>query len=274
AGYIWDACRRAGVSYRSYGEWVQIGATPEAPGVARVAALRGRIDPHYRGWDLLYSDLDRVKRFLAELARFEKVGTMPRFQIVRIGNDHTMGTRAGALTPRAYVAQNDLALGRLVEGISKSKFWATTAIFSVEDDAQNGPDHVDAHRTVALAISPYVRRKTVDSTMYSTSGMLRTMELILGIPPMSQYDAAATPMFRSFGTGADLASYKARPARVSLTETNPPDAPGARRSAELDFSEADAIPDLEFSEILWKAIKGEDSVMPAPVRTAFVRPIK
>jgi len=274
AGYIWDACRRAGVSYRSYGEWVQIGATPEAPGVARVAALRGHIDPHYRGWDLLYSDLDRVKRFLAELARFEKVGTMPRFQIVRIGNDHTMGTRAGALTPRAYVAQNDLALGRLVEGISKSKFWATTAIFSVEDDAQNGPDHVDAHRTVALAISPYVRRKTVDSTMYSTSGMLRTMELILGIPPMSQYDAAATPMFRSFGTGADLASYKARPARVSLTETNPPDAPGARRSAELDFSEADAIPDLEFSEILWKAIKGEDSVMPAPVRTAFVRPIK
>jgi len=274
AGYIWDACRRAGVSYRSYGEWVQIGSTPEAPGVARVKALEGHIDPLYHGWDLLYSDLDRAKRFLSEVSQFEKSGAMPSLQIVRMGNDHTMGTRAGALTPRSYVGQNDAALGMLVEGVSKSKFWPTTAIFVIEDDAQNGPDHVDAHRTVALAISPYVRRHTVDSTMYSTSSMLRTMELILGIPPMSQYDAAATPMFRSFGTTPELAPYKALPPRVSLTDTNPADAPGARRSAELDFSEADEIPDLEFSEIIWKAVKGKDSPMPPPVRTVFVRPIE
>src|SRR5262249_8827853 len=156
-------------------------------------ALEGHIDPLYHGWDLLYSDLDRMKRFLSELARFEKEGAMPRLQIVRMGNDHTMGTRAGALTPRSYVAQNDAALGVLVEAVSKSKCWPTTAIFVIEDDAQNGPDHVDAPRTVALAISPYVSRHTVDSTMYSTSSLLRTMELILGIPPMSQYDAAATP---------------------------------------------------------------------------------
>src|SRR5207249_5813671 len=117
--------------------------------------------------------------------------------------------------PRSYVAQNDLALGMLVEGLSKSKFWASIAIFVIEDDAQNGPDHVDAHRTVALAISPYIKKKSVDSTMYSTTSMLRTMELILGLPPMSQYDAAATPMFNSFTSEPDLASYSARPSRVS-----------------------------------------------------------
>ncbi len=273
AGYIWDACKRAGVSYRSYGEWVETGAAPDVPSVARVPALEGNIDPGYRGWDLDYSDIDRVRRFLDELARFEKEGTMPRFQIVRLGNDHTQGTKPGALTPKAYVAQNDLALGMLVEGLSRSKFWPSTAMFVIEDDAQNGPDHVDAHRTVAFAISPYVRKKTVDSTMYSTSSMLRTMELILGIPPMSQYDAAATPMFNSFTNRADPTPYTARPARVSLAEVNPPDAPGARRSMEMNFDEADVAPDIEFNEIIWKAIRGKDSVMPAPIRSAFVRPI-
>ena len=271
AGYIWDSCKRADVSYRSYGEWVETGATPNDPGKARVPALEGHIDPDYRGWDLEYSDLDRIKRFLSELARFEKEGEMPRFQIVRIGNDHTQATRPGALAPRSYVAQNDLALGMLVEGLSKSKFWASTAIFVIEDDAQNGPDHVDAHRTVALAISPYIKKKSVDSTMYSTTSMLRTMELILGLPPMSQYDAAATPMFNSFTSEPDLASYSARPSRVSLTETNPPNAPGAQRSMEMNFEEADEAPDIEFNEIIWKAIKGKDSIMPAPIRTAFVR---
>lgn len=273
AGYIWDACRKAQISYRSYGEWIE---TPEKvgdPGTARSKALDGHFDPYYRPWDLKYSDVDRAKRFLSELQRFEREGSMPQFQIVRLGNDHTIGTRPGELTPSAYVAQNDLALGMVVEGVSRSKFWPTTAIFVVEDDAQNGPDHVDAHRTVALAISPYVRRKTVDSTLYSTVSMLRTMELILGIPPMSQFDAAATPMFRSFGVKPDLTAYRAHQARVSLTDVNPPGAPGARRSMEMNFQEADAAPDIEFNEIIWKAIRGKDSVMPAPIRSAFVRPI-
>ncbi len=273
AGYIWDACRRAGVSYRIYGEWVTNGARPEDPATPRSAALEGHIDPYYRGWDLNYSDLDRAKRFLSELKRFENEGAMPRFQVVRLGNDHTMGMRAGALSPRSYVAQNDLALGMLVEGISRSKFWPTTAIFVIEDDAQNGPDHVDAHRTEALAISPYIRRGTVDSTMYSTTSFLRTMELILGIPPMSQYDASATPLFASFSDKPDLTPFTARPASYSLTEHNPAQGSGAKRSLEMRFDEADAAPDVELNEIIWKSIKGGGSAMPAPVRSAFVRPI-
>jgi YVTN family beta-propeller protein len=274
AGYIWDACKRAGISYRSYGEWVANGPKPGDPATPKAAALEGHIDTLYRGWDMQYSDVDRAKRFLSEVARFEKEGGMPRFQVVRMGNDHTQATKAGVLTPSAYVAQNDLALGMLVEGISKSSFWPKTAIFVVEDDAQNGLDHVDAHRSIAFAISPYVRRRMVDSTMYSTSSMLRTMELILGIPPMSQYDAAAAPLFASFGTKPDLAPFRALPARVSLTEINPPNAPGRAASALMDFEEADRAPDLELNEILWKAIKGKDSVMPAPIRSAFVRPIE
>jgi YVTN family beta-propeller protein len=274
AGYIWDACKRVGVSYRSYGEWVQNGLRPEDPAKPRSTALAGHIDPRYRGWDLNYSDLDRAKRFLSEVKRFEAAGEMPRFQIVRLGNDHTMGMRPGALSPRSYVAQNDLAVGMLVEGISRSKFWPTTAIFIIEDDAQNGPDHVDAHRTEALAISPYIRRGTVDSTMYSTSSMLRTMELILGIPPMSQYDASAAPMFASFSDRPDLTPYAVRPARVSITEVNPQNSANARRSMEMNFEEADAAPDIELNEIVWQSVRGEHSVMPAPIRSAFVRPIK
>lgn len=269
AGYIWDACKRAGISYRSYGEWVLNGRGPKDAATARVPALEGHIDPQYRGFDLNYSDLDRAQRFVSELRRFEQEGAMPRFQVVRLGNDHTQGTRADALTPRAYVAQNDRAFGLIVEAISHSKFWSATAIFVVEDDAQNGPDHVDAHRTVAFAISPYVRRKSVDSTMYSTTSILRTIELILGLPPMSQYDAAATPMFHSFGTRPDLTPFTALPARVSLTEKNPPGAPGAMRSLEMNFEDADAAPDMEFNEIIWKAIRGSDSAMPAPVRSVF-----
>ena len=274
AGYIWDACKRAGVTYRSYGEWVVNGLRPGDPAKPRSAALEQHIDPQYRGWDLTYSDIDRAKRFLSEVKRFEAAGAMPRFQVVRLPNDHTMGMRPLALSPRSYVAQNDLALGMLVEGVSQSKFWPTTAIFIIEDDAQNGPDHVDAHRTEALAISPYIRRKTVDSTMYSTSSMLRTMELILGVPPMSQYDASATPMFASFADKPDLTPYTSRPARVSLTEYNPADSPGAKRSMEMDFEEADAAPDIELNEIIWRSIKGENSMMPAPIRSAFVRPIE
>jgi YVTN family beta-propeller protein len=273
AGYIWDACSRAGVSYRSYGEFVVSGRKVGESAIAAPEGPTGHVDPGYRGFDPNYSDLDRAKRFLSELRRFEKEGDMPRFQVVRLPNDHTQATRAGSLTPISYVAQNDLALGMLVEGVSQSKFWPTTAIFVIEDDAQNGPDHVDAHRTVALAISPFIRRKTVDSTMYSTSSMVRTMELILGLAPMSQYDAAATPMFAAFAETADVTPYKALPARVSLTAVNRPDAPGAKRSQEMDFSQADRAPDIELNEILWKSIRGKDAVMPAPVRAAFVRPI-
>src|SRR5262249_47732314 len=158
---------------------------------------------------------------------------MPRLQILRLPNDHTQGATPGKPTPTAYVADNDLALGRLVDAVSRSKFWPRIAIFVVEDDAQNGPDHVDAHRTVAFVISPYAKRGAVASMMYSTSSMLQTMELILGLKPMSQFDAAARPMFNSFQTVPDLRPYEALPAQVNLEEKNERQAWGGQ--IKMDF---------------------------------------
>jgi len=193
---------------------------------------------------------------------------------VRLPNDHTSGTRIGKPTPRAQVADNDAGLGMLVEAVSNSKFWKETAIFVIEDDAQNGPDHVDAHRVTALVISPYCKKGSVDSTMYSTSSMLRTMELILGLKPMSQFDAAARPMYRSFTAKPDLTPYKAEKARIDLTETNKPGAFGAATSAKMNLEKEDQADDLIFNEIIWKSVKGANSPMPAPVRAAFFVPIK
>jgi phospholipase C len=237
-------------------------------------ALLGHFSPIFPPYNLSIKDNTRVDRWLEEFREYEKQGNLPQFQIVRLGNNHTEGTRPGAPTPRAHVAENDLAVGRLIEAVTQSRYWATTAIFILEDDAQNGPDHVDAHRSPAFVVSPYTKRRFVDSTMYTTSGMLRTMELILGIPPMSQYDAAATPMFNSFTDKADLTPYIHRPARVDLEERNSENAPGARQSAMWDFSREDTLPDIEFNEVIWKSVKGADSPMPAPVRSAFVRVIE
>ncbi len=269
-GYLWDRAKEAGVSYRSYGEFVRNGPTPDDPATTNVEALVGHIDPFYRSYDLSYPDYKRAERFLSELARFEDEGEMPQLQIVRIGNDHTSGTRPGAPTPTAQVADNDLALGMIVEGLSKSSFWPQTAIFVVEDDAQNGPDHVDAHRTIALAVSPYTKGRGLDSTMYSTSSMLRTMELILGLEPMSQFDAAARPMYNSFLAEADASPYELRPAQVDIEAVNPETAWGAQMSLEMNLAVEDAADDLLFNEIIWRSVKGADSPMPAPVRSAFV----
>ena len=269
-GYLWDRAREAGVSYRSYGEFILNGKKPTDPGKARMKALEGHFDPWYRGFDMDYMDVKRVERFISELKRFEKEGEMPQLQMVRLPNDHTSGTASNKYTPTAQVGDNDLAFGMFVEAISRSKFWPQTAIFVVEDDAQNGSDHVDAHRTVAYAISPYTKRRSVDSTMYSTSSMLRTMELILGLKPMSQFDAAAIPMFNSFTSTPDLTPYTCRPAQVDLSERNRPNAPGQRRSAKMDFTKEDAADDLALNEVIWQSVKGENSIMPPPRRAAFV----
>jgi len=269
-GYLWDRAKEAGVSYRSYGEFVRNGKTTNAPGTTRVAALKDHFDPWFRSFDQDYPDQLRADRYIAELKRFEQEGDMPRLQIIRLPNDHTSGTTLNKPTPIAAVADNDLALGRLVEAVSRSKFWAQTAIFVVEDDAQNGPDHVDAHRTIAYAISPYSRRGAVDSTMYSTASMLRTMELILGLKPMSQFDALAQPMFNSFQAKADLRPYVARPANVDLNERNLKTAWGSKQSGKMDFTKEDAADDLLLNEIIWRSVRGADSKMPAPVRAAFV----
>ena len=277
-GYLWDRAKEAGVSYRNSGEWVANGKPKPGggyfPGVAATPTLEGHIDPDYRGYDLNYRDVDRAARFVTELKRFEKEGEMPRLQIARISNDHTAGTRVGSPTPSAMVADNDLALGLMVEAISKSKFWNETAIFVVEDDAQNGPDHVDAHRAVALVISPYTKHQYVDSTMYSTAGMLRTMELILGLKPMSQFDAAARPMYASFQAKPDLTPYTHKPATFDVNKLNVAGAWGAERSAKFNLAKEDQADDNLFNEVIWKSVKGPNSRMPAPVRAAFFVPAK
>jgi hypothetical protein len=239
-----------------------------------VPGLEGRIHPTYPPYDLRIPDNKRVDVWLEEFQKFEmEGGGLPQLSIVRLGNDHTAGTRPGYPTPRAMIAENDLALGRFVEAITRSRYWKESAIFVLEDDAQNGPDHVDSHRSVALVISPYTRRGAVDSTLYTTSGMLRTIELILGLPPMSQYDAAATPFYNAMQTDPVLTPYAKREARVPLDEKNEPTAWGSAASAAMNLEEADMAPELALNEILWKSVRGSDSPMPPPVRAAFVRPV-
>jgi hypothetical protein len=269
-GYLWDRAKEAGVSYRSYGEFVVNGKGPGEPMKAKVKSLVGHIDPEYRGFDIDYTDLKRAGRFISELERFEKEGGMPRLQIVRLPNDHTAGTSPEKPTPIAYLHDNDASLGIVVEAVTKSKFWPETAIFVVEDDAQNGSDHVDAHRTIAYAISPYIKRGTVDSTMYSTSSMLRTMELILGMKPMSQFDAAAMPMFRCFQSTPNLTPYTAKPVAADPSQVNTATSWGAKESLAMNLTTEDAADDLQLNEIIWRSVKGPTSRMPAPRRAAFV----
>jgi DNA-binding beta-propeller fold protein YncE len=271
-GYLWDRCAEAGVSYRSYGEWVKNGKTPKDPATATVKALEGHIDSWFRAFDLAYSDQKRADRFLEEFRDFEKKGELPQFIVMHLPNDHTSGAKVGLPSPRAAVADNDLALGRIVEAISKSKFWKDTAIFVVEDDAQNGPDHVDAHRTVAFVISPYTKHAAVDSSLYSTSSMARTIELILGLKPMSQFDAAARPMYAAFQAKADLAAYEHVVPEVDLEEKNTAAAWGAKLSEGFDLTREDAADDLLLNEVVWRSVKGAKNPMPAPVRAAFVFP--
>ena len=271
-GYIWDFAKRANVTYRNYGEftgWAESGNEV----VASVPGLDGHVNPTYPPFNLSIPDARRVDIWAEEFRQFEQKGTVPHLSIIRLGNDHTNGTAPGSLTPRSFVAENDLALGRLVDIISHSSIWKESAIFVLEDDAQNGPDHVDAHRSVLLAISPFSRRRVVDSTLYTTCGVLRTMELILGLPPMSQYDAAATPMYNAFDTTPDPAPYTHVAARVPLDEKNDWASPGAAASMRMDFTQPDRIPDLELNRIIWQSIRGRDSVMPPPRRTGFIKPI-
>lgn len=269
-GYLWDRAKTAGVSYRSYGEWVANSKKIGDPSHAKVKSLEGHFDPFFRGFDTAYPDQKRADRFLEELKRFEAEGEMPRLQIVRVPNDHTSGTSPGKPTPTAQVADNDLAIGRIIEGLSHSKFWPQLAVFIIEDDAQNGPDHVDAHRTIAFAISPYIKRGTVDSTMYSTTSMVRTIELILGLQPMSQFDAAALPMFASFQSKPDLTPYTVRPVDYDLSETNAKTAWGGKASQRMNFAKEDAADDLQLNEIIWRSVRGANSPMPPPRRAAFV----
>jgi hypothetical protein len=271
AGYLWTNAGAAGVSIRNFGYMVN--NKPNAPaGTEQVTGVRDPVlskvtNRFYRGFDLAYPDVDRVKVFQSELAEYERTGQMPRLIVMRLGNDHTNGTAAGKTAPLSSAADNDYALGMLVESVSKSKFWNSTAIFVVEDDAQNGPDHVDSHRSPAFVISSWIKRHTVDGTMYNTTSILRTMEYLLGLRPMTQFDAAARPIVSPFLKAPDTAAYTAEKPRIALDDKNPPNAPGAAAAAKMDFDEADEIDDDLLNEILWRAIKGTEP--PAPVRSYF-----
>jgi hypothetical protein len=177
----------------------------------------------------------------------------------------------GRPTPFAHCADNDLAVGMFVEYLSKSPVWKESVVFILEDDAQDGPDHVDAHRSTTYVAGGYVKRKFVDHTMYSTTSVLRTIELILGMPPMSQYDASAISMWRCFQSSPDLNGYTAKPLQWDINEKNTIENAWQRKSEKFDFTKEDQIPDREFTEVIWKAVKGEHAIVPAPKRAAFVK---
>jgi YVTN family beta-propeller protein len=257
--FLWDGLAARHIDYRNYGFFVN---TAPVEIDASMPGLVGHTDLAYDGWGMDVPDQVRVDEWLQEFGSLVASGKMPPMQFVYLPRDHTVGTFPGGLTPSAMVADNDLALGRLVEAVSHSPFWATTAIFVVEDDAQDGPDHVDGHRTVALVISPYSQLGTVDSTFYSTVSMMRTMELVVGIDPLSQFDALATPMRRAFSSTPNLATYAARTPEQSLTEVTPDSVPLAQASRRLDFSRPDAANHRILNEAIWKSVKGASSPMP------------
>jgi Phosphoesterase family len=280
AGYIWDNAFDHDVSFRDYGE-----ATPwadpencthgaEFSDLTRLHARFGEhVDPKFPGWSLGCSDhAVREPEWEREFNQFVRNGNLPELEIVYFPNDHNAGTSPGAATPQSYMADNDLALGRLVDAVSHSKYWLSTAIIVVEDDAQDGPDHVDAHRAPALVISPYTQIGQVDSTHYDTASALATIEDLLGMPPMSTYDARAARMWPSFRRTPNTRPYDAItpevvPFGAPGAPTNGIDAPLAAISAAMDFSRPDATSEEALNIAVWKSVRDADSTMPAPRHT-------
>ncbi|HEY8931575.1 MAG TPA: beta-propeller fold lactonase family protein [Mucilaginibacter sp.] len=263
--YIWDEASQANISFRTYGEFITANNTPQIP------VLKDHFPKSYPTRDLLDPDTLRYEKWEKDFDSLLRVNAVPQLSTIRMLSDHTEGTRPGRPTPFAHVADNDLAVGRLVEHVSKSPIWENSVIFILEDDAQNGPDHVDAHRSPAYMAGGFVKRNFVDHTMYSTSSMLRTMELILGLPPMTQYDASATPMWRCFTPQSNKTPFTSLPANINIKEINTKDSKLGALSKGLDFSAVDRVPDEIMNNMLWKAIKGENAVAPSPVRAAFVK---
>ncbi|HEV8538332.1 MAG TPA: bifunctional YncE family protein/alkaline phosphatase family protein [Bacteroidota bacterium] len=263
-GFLWDNCRRHTVTLRNYGEFVDQGPPP-------LSELAQQTCLPYPGWNLNVLDTLRENIWEKDFDSLLAAGKLPRLNIIYFPNDHTSGLSKGAYTPFAAVADNDLALGKFIDHLSHSTVWKESAVFVLEDDAQNGPDHVDAHRSIAFVAGAFVRRGFVDHTMYSTSSVLRTMELILGMPPMSQYDAAAASMWRCFSDSADDRPFTARPANVDLSKRNIAYTPLMEEFEHFDLGRADNVPDLEFNRLLWRAVKGEGAPIPPLTRSAFVR---
>jgi YVTN family beta-propeller protein len=276
-GYLWDDAYAHGVSFRDYGEYASFGtggtcsnplATSDTTHLA--AAYGDHLSHAYTPYTTSCSDhVDREPVWEKEFHGYEKSGKLPALEVVRLGNDHTNGTRAGSATPQSYVADNDLAVGRLVDAVSHSKYWKSTAILMTEDDAQNGPDHVDAHRTTALVVSPYTQHGRVDSTQYDTAAMVATIEGLLGMPPMTVTDARAARMWKAFGSTPRLNAYNAiQPSVVPFGDpgfpVNGASAPMAAAAATWDLKDADAAPEIALNQSIWKSVHGRRSKMPKP----------
>ena len=243
----------------------------EVGSVSGVPILQPYMDSRYPDDSVNIPDQIRAEELLREIAGFEKTGRLPNLMVVTLNNDHTNGTKPGSPTPRAMVADDDLALGRIVEAVSKSKFWPASLILAVEDDAQDGIDHVDGHRTLALAIGPMVRRGVVDSNNYNQTSMVRTITEIFGIPQRTQFLANARAMHSIFTNDRDLSTYRALTPKVELDEMNPPLKAlrgrqfwAARQSLSMNWSKPDDINQAVLNRILWWDSKGYDKPYPTP----------
>ena len=261
--FLWDNCKKYGVSYRSYGEFISDNFTPNLP------VLKDHFCYGYTGFEMSIRDTSRFYTWKHDFDSLLAISQVPRFNSIRFGNDHTEGLKVGRPTPKAHVADNDLAVGMFVDYLSHSSIWNESVVIILEDDAQNGPDHVDAHRTTAYVAGGFVKQGYVDHTMYSTTSALRTIELILGLPPMSQYDAAAEPMWRCFDKSASHPAFNALPNNIDLNLKNTGETAMSRLSETFDFSKEDRIPDDQFNKVIWAAIKGIENPCPAPVHAAF-----
>jgi YVTN family beta-propeller protein len=267
SGFLWDNAQRHGRTVQVFGEYAKEGVTPAT---SDIPSLDKALIRDYPPFDLSIPDQHRADVFLRSLRDWQRSGNMPDLAIVHLPNDHTTGTTPSYPTPQAQVADNDLALGRILTGLSKSKFWPETAVFVVEDDAQFGVDHVDGHRTVALIASPYATRAKVDSTFYTQVNLVRTIEQILGLPPMNRMDVAATPMFDAFATTPDASPYQTLTPAVLGTVNKPasalhgaPEKAWAEASARMNF----AVPDVEanrplLNRLIWYATKGYNTPYP------------
>lgn len=289
SGFIWDQVLAKGLTYRNYGEMVKAKITPDKAtwaeiyeqyksggdaikieATAHIPRVQQYLCPDFIGFPGKVQDVYRAKIFLKEFAEFEKAGTLPNFITMLLPCDHTVGTKEEYPTPRACVADNDLALGQIVDAITHSSYWPETIIFVVEDDPQAGLDHIDGHRTVALCISPYTKRGEVISNHYNQSSMLRTMELILGLDPVNQLTLAANPMTACFSDSPDLKPYTVKPNIIPLDEMNPPVAATrglqrhyAKESMKMPLDDIDEVNEELFNRVLWHSVKGYD--VPYPV---------
>ncbi|HWZ27303.1 MAG TPA: bifunctional YncE family protein/alkaline phosphatase family protein [Gemmatimonadales bacterium] len=260
--YLWDAARRAGLWTVNFGESVHRDSAGRS--VSYVTGLQGITVPEFPGFELQIRDTTRARLFADSVNAWDQRDTFPALVILYLPRDHTEGKRSTHPTPRAMVADNDLALGQVVERLSRSKAWRSLALFALEDDAQDGPDHVDAHRSVLVMASAYGRRGMVDSTFYSTSSVLRTIGLFLGLPPLSQYDAGATPLSHAFAARPDLTPFRAVPARWPFDELN--GAHSRSRLTDHDFAGPDLADETVLNQEIWESVRGREP-LPAPHRT-------